>query len=213
MKIQNEDQTQTFTVRPAHGRKWDHESFTFGMTTWDVTKLWNAVEEGRQVHTVDIESAYSMINAIMGVGLTPRDEDMTGEEYALSDQVDFTVPVLLAHWEVDPKEEPSTMVIDGWSRIFKAYRQGFRTLPCYVFTDQEVRDLKAIDDPIRRNRERKDATKTALAEIVHDFLDNLDRHLDRHQWKKFRDLDLLYSTEVDELAEIVESWKEGELDF
>lgn len=213
MELKTETGTKELEVTPATGRKWDHEVFQFAVTEWKTSKLWDLVTEGREVHTVEISEAHKMINSILGVGLTSREDGMTGEQYAMSDHVDIRVPILLAQWTLDPDKGLTTMIVDGWSRIAKAYALGFRELPCYLITEEEVAQVGGIYDPIREKREDNSKQRAALAEMFLDLLDNMDTALDSHKWRKFRELDLLWSDPVDDLAELVESWKNGDKDL
>lgn len=214
----NEDGSRSFTVKPTAGAKFrDYERFSYMVAEWDVVKLWDSLleEEYGPASSLEIESAYKMIGAVMGVGLSSRKEGLSGAEYALSDDVDYSVPVLVVEYAPDPKDpdSKSILVVDGWSRIKKAYEDGFRSLPCYFFSDERVREIGAIDDLARKRITDRNEKRAAIAKVVQDLLDNFERTVESHKWRDLpHRFDLQYSEEIDDLAELLESWKEGELE-
>lgn len=86
-----------------------------------------------------------------GYGLTqiddpdPRSISLIGptraglnREYAAG--ADLTKPVLVATLEVDGA--PTALLIDGVHRLYRAWREGVTTLPAYLLTVAETRQIK-----------------------------------------------------------------------
>lgn len=213
-EIKSEDGTKTIKVKPTKGAKYPYERYNWTIAEFDVAKLWDAVDDDQAKHasTLDIDGAYKMIGAIMGVGLSSRVEGLNGYEYATTDDVDYSVPVLVVEYVADPRDpnSVSTLVVDGWSRIYKAHRDGFRSLPCYFFSDERVRELGAIEDYVRDRREKELADRVAIAEVVEALLDNMESEVERSKWRDLHNrYDLPYSEAYDDLRILIDEWKEG----
>lgn len=57
-------------------------------------------------------------------------------KFALSDSCNLERPLLVAQFKL-PSGKISPIVIDGMHRLWKAYKNGLKTLPCYVLTISE----------------------------------------------------------------------------
>ena len=58
-------------------------------------------------------------------------------EHAMSDKVDLSVPLLAVM--VGKGKSRGMFIIDGWHRVYKAYRQGVESLPAIVLLAAEER--------------------------------------------------------------------------
>lgn len=129
--------------------KFDGEQYSLLHLTWDVSELWRRIDNDRVLHTIDVEPLYNTwlkhidqnTNQIYlgGVALVSRVEGVTGKAYAMSDAIDLTVPLLASEvYNPDKPEQPDHMIIDGWSRVYKAYHTGVATLQVYLITLDEL---------------------------------------------------------------------------
>jgi hypothetical protein len=95
------------------------DTFTFLSYTWDVTAA--AREAASEpVRTFEVRSALQLLPFIR-----------VDEAHAAT--VDLAEPVLLAY----VKEVGSALVIDGWHRVWRAWDQGVRELPCRLLTEEQ----------------------------------------------------------------------------
>ncbi len=66
-------------------------------------------------------------------------ESQIDETRAMSEEIDTNIPVILALIQGDEGEESKPILIDGLHRLYKAFREGKETIPCYALTPDEER--------------------------------------------------------------------------
>ena len=108
------------------------ETFRFLMVRWDIVKARYIIEQIRKpVNTLQVAGA------ARAYGLDrPQSEEsaaMVDEKRAMSTAIDTSVPVIL----VLLAGASSPILIDGLHRLYKAYREGKKTIPCYALTSEE----------------------------------------------------------------------------
>lgn len=107
------------------------EWFQFLVHGWDVEKAKTFVPDEVE-DTIDPREVESMVNSILGVSVD--------EEYAMSDAVDLTEPVIIGWFDVEDDDGElirQHLVIDGWHRVYRALEEGVETLPAYMLTPEE----------------------------------------------------------------------------
>lgn len=151
------------TVKPLYGVKRQDEWFTFAFREFDVAAAWRLIEKGREMKTISTESAYDYY-------LKDNDFDFNAEsnwsepndrggrrmikmpsligvtidiKKAMSDEVDYSVPLLVAPIFAEGKFA-GHVVIDGWHRAYKAYKQGVKELPAFVLTEKEAKQITRV---------------------------------------------------------------------
>lgn len=145
------------TIKPRYGVKYQNERFTFVSREFDVSAAWALIAKDRKTETVNVLKLYedflkdNDFDFFADSNYTERDEKgarrmiqtmsffaiSVNKDKALSDVVDFTVPVLVSPIIVDD-DVKSYMVIDGWHRIYKAHKHGLTEMPAFVLTVKET---------------------------------------------------------------------------
>lgn len=95
------------------------EIFTFLGHRWDVTAA-AALAADLPVRTFEVQSALQLLPFVR-----------VDQEHAAT--VDLAEPVLIAY----VKEADSALVIDGWHRVWRAWDEGVRLLPCRLLTEEQ----------------------------------------------------------------------------
>ena len=98
------------------------ETFRLLLDSWDVAKAFDLMEAGElefEESRIGIENAEKMKWMIY----------CNREHLKTMTEDDLAWPILVATWQ------DSTLIIDGWHRVFKALELGMTDLPCYVLSD------------------------------------------------------------------------------
>lgn len=154
------------------------EQFILLHLIFDVTAAWGLIEEGRPTHDLSVPewhrsklASYSRESLggnrmILGeVTIESRVEGMSAHEYALSEHVDTDVPLLVATIRLPGGEETASYIIDGYSRLHKAYWQGMPTLKAYLLTAEETDQI--VHDPNRKMyKDRQAAFEFVIKRVV-----------------------------------------------
>lgn len=143
-------------ITPRFGLKHPYEQFYLFNRAFDITAAWNLIARTRKTQMIGIESIYKQF--LDGNDVDLEDErnwekiDEKGSrrlkkialplisidiEKAMSDEVDYSIPLLVA--PMLGGKTTSFMVIDGWHRLFKAYKVGIKELPAFVLSTAETR--------------------------------------------------------------------------
>lgn len=145
------------TIKPRYGVKNRNEEFVFVSREFDVSAAWRLIAKDRKTDSVNVPKLYedflkdNDFDFFADSNFTERDEKGArrmirsfslfginiSKPKAMSDEVDITVPVLVAPIIVDDVVK-SHMVIDGWHRVYKAHKQGVESLPAFVLTVKET---------------------------------------------------------------------------
>ena len=132
------DQMQLAAFRQSLPDSQRNETYRFFMVRWDIVKARFLIRErstspdmlqvGITAHTYGLDK--------------PQTRDSwayVDEARAMSQEIDTTIPVILALIQGDEGEKPKPILIDGLNRLYKAFREGKETIPCYVLTPDEER--------------------------------------------------------------------------
>jgi hypothetical protein len=126
-----------------------YEKFFFGFE-WDIVKARFLIQQTiRRLEVLHVPSAVRELGLDKPKLVSIRTE---GDEVvmkmstdldfyvdptqAMSDEIDTSVPVIVAHIQVDERE-PATLLIDGFKRLYKAWQEDQETITCYVLTPEE----------------------------------------------------------------------------
>lgn len=120
------------SITPRYGIKHHYEHFVLLTMGFNVAKAWHMIPKARKTEPIQIENLYNAF-------LADEDIDLIhiNTKYAMTDEVDITVPLLIA--QLNPTK---SMVINGWHRIYKAHKLGVATLPAFVLSLSETKEIK-----------------------------------------------------------------------
>ncbi|GCE32083.1 hypothetical protein KDA_75670 [Dictyobacter alpinus] len=108
------------------------ETFRFFVARWDIVKARYIIQKANKpVGSLRVASAAR----VYGLDRPQTEESAVAvdETRGMSETIDTRVPVILALL----KGASSPILIDGLHRLYKAYREGKETLPCYALTSEE----------------------------------------------------------------------------
>jgi len=108
------------------------EIFTFLLSAYDISLARRIVAQRPPGGTIPVRPYYE---GVIGAGIVAVDE-----AYALSDAVDISQPVIAGTFH-----DGTTMVLDGYHRITRAYREGHATLRCCTLSAAETNQITLID--------------------------------------------------------------------
>lgn len=60
-------------------------------------------------------------------------------------EVNLELPLLMIYVRSTPPEQTIGFIVDGWLRIFKARKEGVKTLPCLLLNKKESRSVVSSD--------------------------------------------------------------------
>jgi len=123
-----------------------HETFRFLMVQWDIVKARFLIQQSnKRLDTLRVR------DAARAYGLdTSQSIDSwahVDETRAMSDEIDTIIPVILALIQGDEGTRPKPILIDGLHRLYKAYREGKETIPCYALTSEEEKQCRLWPSP------------------------------------------------------------------
>src|SRR5213080_4731792 len=113
-----------------------HETFRFFMIHWDIVRARYLIQQtNKRLDVLPVAAA------ARAYGLDkPQTIDSAvrvNEQVAMSDAIDTNIPVILALIQGDEGTKPKPILLDGLHRLYKAYREGRETIPCYALTPEE----------------------------------------------------------------------------
>jgi hypothetical protein len=129
----------------------ERDTFSFGQYAWDVTAA-AAVAAELPVRTFEVQSALQVLPFIR-------------VDKAHAATVDLKDPVLMVY----VKELDSTLIIDGWHRVWRAWDQGVRELPCKLLTEAQEAQVRlcGADDWLEKRLSGRAARRARLMEERH----------------------------------------------
>ena len=128
--------TQLDTFRMTLPEAQRHETFRFFMIHWDIVRARYLIQQtNKRLDVLPVRAA------ARAYGLDkPQTIDSAvrvNEQVAMSDAIDTNIPVILALIQGDEGTKPKPILLDGLHRLYKAYREGRETIPCYALTPEE----------------------------------------------------------------------------
>ncbi len=115
-----------------------YETFRFFMVRWDIVRARYLIQQTNKRQDVlrvrDAAHAYGL-DAPQTIDSAVR----VDEQLAMSEAIDTNIPVILALIQGDEGAKPKPILLDGLHRLYKAYREGRETIPCYALTPDEER--------------------------------------------------------------------------
>jgi len=130
------DHMQLATFRQSLPESQRYEIHRFFVVRWDVVKARFLTRDGRKPHTLNVAKfakAYGL-HSPQTVD-SPIHIDTT---LAMSAAIDPDIPVIVALIAREQEgAKPTPHLLDGYSRLYKAYREERIDIPCYALTPEE----------------------------------------------------------------------------
>lgn len=109
-----------------------HESFQLLVAVWDIVKAQYLIEQyPRETHRLLLANAPKVYE----FEHPEKSWYMFNHKAHEDERIDISRPVILAL--VDVGGELEQLVIDGLNRMYKAWKLGFESIPCYVLQPEE----------------------------------------------------------------------------
>lgn len=113
-------------------------NFCIGSFEVDVDKAYDILRQKNKVKVFDLEMTDDLEDFL---NLFPEMERHAEIILNTGHEINLDLPLLMIYARSTPPEQTVGFIVDGWVRIFKARKEGVKTLPCLLLSKKESRSV------------------------------------------------------------------------
>lgn len=140
-----------------------YEHFVYLIAEFDVTAAWNTIQTGRQQFSINVQTVaprFCIPDEESIVWTTDENGRKVGKmslkrsfkaDIITDPKINLDIPLIVAQYKPSDflshrkrasKGEPvDSLIIDGYNRLFKAWKTGVDTLPAFVLSREETKRI------------------------------------------------------------------------